>query len=169
MIIQVSGNYGSGKSTAIKKYLSSGANVVVNIKKRPSGFYTGHLVNGRVFVIGDYVTDPGWMGADNLGSYDQAFDLVRVYIRSGHTVILESLTNINFIPEWKRVAEVKVVCLITPLDICITSLKNKPAYIHKAIEQHRLFPAFCCAINDLKVPIIFASRSSAAWKLGVTA
>ena len=165
MIIQVSGNYGSGKSTAIKKYLSSNSNVI-NIKRRPSGLYTGHLVNDRVFVIGDYVTDPAWMGADNLGSYDQVFDLVRDYNRSGHTVIFESLTNINFIPEWKRSADVKVMCLITPLDICITSLKTKPAYIHRAIEQHRLFPAFCCAINDLKVPIIFASRSSAARKLG---
>ena len=123
------------------------------------------MVGGRVFVVGDYVTDPAWLGADNLG-YDRAFDLVRHYTRSGHTVVLESLTNINYIPEWKRLSEVKVICLITPLDICIASLKNKPNYIHKAVEQHRVFPEFCRAINDLKVPMIFASRRSAAWKLG---
>ncbi len=106
LTIQLSGNYGSGKSHAIRKFMAGKR--VEHLERQPEGFYRGHVVDGSTFILGDYITNEIWQGPDTLG-YKYANELIAENHRKGHNVIFETLMD-GVSPHVDQ-----VICLVSPL------------------------------------------------------
>ncbi len=168
-IVQVSGTYGSGKTHVIRSFMAGRR--VKNIGRRVNGFFSGHLVDDRYFVVGDYVTSEILAGIDALDDMAFAFALVRHHHRAGHGVVIETLMDENELPAMHAESggAARVLCLTTPLALCIEAVRQRRrymgdealAYVEKTAAHHRTMADFLSVMARTGIPVSLASREDA--------
>ena len=155
MIINISGTYGSGKSTLVKKVMDSYPSVdqkFVQDRKRPFGYICSiPFGSADLFIPGHYETPCG--GCDTLAQFPKMLNFIYALIEShakdGRHVLYEGSLIESDVRRAKELSErhpFKLVTLDLPLDECLASVKArreargnfKPLKPKNTIDRHRL-------------------------------
>lgn len=155
MIINISGTYGSGKSTLVNKVKDKYPEVnprFVEDRKRPFGYICINDGDGsELFIPGHYETPCG--GCDTLAQFPKMLDFIYALIEShakeGRHVLYEGSLIESDVRRAKELSErhpFKLVTLDLSLDECLASVKArreargnfKPLKPKNTIDRHRL-------------------------------
>ena len=131
MIIQVRGTSGSGKSTAVRRFMEAfvaGSHasfdpVHVSGRKKPLYYKYGEEPNESVVVMGHYESACG--GCDTIGSAREVFEAVQEVGFKARVVICEGLL-LSEDTKWSlQMPGLRAIFLTTPLDTCLAQIKQR--------------------------------------------
>lgn len=132
MIIQLRGTSGSGKTTAMRKFMQDAPrgyhhwqSVFVSGRRKPQFYHLGD----HVAVLGHYDSPCG--GCDTFKGYEQLQAAVRVADSYAEYVVMEGLMLSDDVLQTAKmhteVAPVKVIYLTTDIELCIERVKQRRA------------------------------------------
>lgn len=137
MIIQIRGTSGSGKSWVMREVMKLLTRVAaVHAPKRKQPLYYVYELPGvkpspTVAVCGHYESPCG--GGDTIGSARQCYDLIKDLAARHDFVLCEGLL-LSEDTKWTHqlqheVGDVRCIFLATPIDTCITQIKQRRAAV----------------------------------------
>lgn len=131
MIIQVRGTSGSGKSTAVRRFMETAewTSEFRDGRKNPYLYWTRDIPPGKVVVLGHYNSPCG--GGDTIGSAAAIYDAIKEVIEGNGPIpiVVEGLL-LSEDSKWAKVLKEEgneVVCLFltTPLDQCLSQIEGR--------------------------------------------
>jgi hypothetical protein len=130
MIVNIRGNHGAGKSTAVRTFLSQyGATArygALGLMKPEAYSVAVPSVPTGVYVLGPYLTPTG--GLDNVQSYALICRLISKYAQRGHVLfegVLISTTYGAVGDLMERSGDGVMIFLTTPVEKCITNVESR--------------------------------------------
>lgn len=178
MIINISGTYGSGKSTAVKNVMrcyDEIEKVFVEGRRQPFGYICHKDDTTQLYVPGHYETPCG--GCDTLSTFPKMLDLIYAVIRKhgieeGRHVLYEGSlieSDVRRAAELSEVAPFRLVSLNVPLEECLDSVRKrreargnfKPLKPKNTIDRFRMVQRRNKRLTDAGANTIFANREEA--------
>jgi hypothetical protein len=127
VILQLRGTSGSGKSTAMRAFMSlveetSGPWTPAYAEGRKKPLYYRHLQR-RLAVLGHYESQCG--GTDTIGSAREVFELIQSLPAKIEHVICEGLLLSEDVKWTSRLPDCTVLFLNTPLETCLRQIEGR--------------------------------------------
>lgn len=166
-IIQITGTYGSGKTTIVRSLLPLYSGVDLDVPgKRP----LGHYLNGKIFLVGDYRSNECG-GADKIKPLDLVFNIVREQHALGYHVIMEGIylmSKTRVIPLMKEGIPLTILQLTTSLDESLAGIAarramrgdEKEVNPKKTTDHFKLSQSYCANMRALGVSVIKVTRET---------
>ena len=174
MIVQITGSYGSGKSTIVRTLfpLFQGHEDVLSEGRRTP---LGHVLGGRIFLLGNYVNSVTTGGADTIKSLDLVFSTVREQHALRRDVVMEGIYLLSMprVAPLARECPVTILQLTTSLEDCLAGIMARRAALGKdtvvdpkhTTTHYKKSLSFCSKMKFLGVPVEKVTRETGPQRL----